>query len=139
MDKALMKAAKVACSTSNQCATRPNTWKHKTLETNTKWRATALDHIIRVGFHEFNVLGDRPPLNKYKDKLWIFLRLQMEHYFSETTFQTPKSHIDNVANKVWMDIGLAFLIEAFNELKKEVAELAREDWAARRTSHQNTH
>ncbi|MED6146735.1 hypothetical protein PIB30_037458 [Stylosanthes scabra] len=112
--------------------------------------AKALDHFIRVGFHELDVLGNRPHLhdwgpeivlgvpnmgNPYKDKLWVLLWLQMDHYFSESAFTTPKSHIDNVGNKVRMDTGLSLVTETFNELKADVTELAKEEWNGRRGGH----
>ncbi|MED6128691.1 hypothetical protein PIB30_100442 [Stylosanthes scabra] len=78
------------------------------------------------------------PCFRYKDKLWVLLWLQMEQYFSESAFGTPKNHIDVVGNKVRMDTGLALATEHFNELKKEVTELARVDWDGRRVIHQNT-
>ncbi|MED6222470.1 hypothetical protein PIB30_064771 [Stylosanthes scabra] len=105
--------------------------------------ATALDHIIRVGFHQVDILGHKPPLHKwepefvlgvanmgnpYKDKLWILLSLQMEQYFSEGTFAKPKSHIDNVANKVRMVTAMALVDDLFNELRVEMKERARKDW-----------
>ncbi|MED6221003.1 hypothetical protein PIB30_050301 [Stylosanthes scabra] len=104
--------------------------------------ATALDHIIRVGFHDTDVLGQRRPLHKwdpefvlgvpnmgnpYKDKLWILLWLQMENYFAEGTFAKPKSHIDNAANKVRMDTAMALVNDFVNELRLDIKERARKD------------
>ncbi|MED6107622.1 hypothetical protein PIB30_015582 [Stylosanthes scabra] len=75
--------------------------------------------------------------NPYKDKFWVLLWLQMEQYFSESAFGTPKNHIDNVGNKVRMDTGLALATEHVNELKKEVADLAKADWEGRRVGSNN--
>ncbi|MED6154845.1 hypothetical protein PIB30_000349 [Stylosanthes scabra] len=109
--------------------------------------ARVLDHIIRVGFHDIEVLGKRPPLDKwepefvldvpnmgnpYKDKLWILLWLQMEQYFAEGTFSKPKSHIGNVSNKVRMDTALALVDDHLNELRTGIKARARKDWDDRR-------
>ncbi|MED6118534.1 hypothetical protein PIB30_003750 [Stylosanthes scabra] len=109
--------------------------------------ATALDYFIRVGYKGVDILGDKPPLSKqipefvlgvpnmgnpYKDKLWVLLWLQMEHYFCENTFAHPENHIDNVGNKVRMDTALALVAEHVNELKVAVRGLASEDWERRR-------
>ncbi|MED6106633.1 hypothetical protein PIB30_006260 [Stylosanthes scabra] len=115
--------------------------------------ATALDHIIRVGFYDIDVLGQRPPLrglepefvlgipnmgNPYKDKLWILLWLQMEHYFSKGTFAKPKDHIDNVANKVRMDSAMALVNDFVNELRTDIKKRARKDWDDRRSIQTTT-
>ncbi|MED6144278.1 hypothetical protein PIB30_014138 [Stylosanthes scabra] len=107
----------------------------------------ALDRVLKDGFPGVNVLGKRPPLadwelefvlglpnmgNPYKDKIWVLLWLQMEHYFSLASVSQTQKLVDGVAEKIRLNIGLALVIEYFNELKVDISKLAVEDWEEKR-------
>ncbi|MED6158594.1 hypothetical protein PIB30_034142 [Stylosanthes scabra] len=83
----------------------------------------ALNHIIRVGFHEVAVLGNRRPLHKWKTE-YVLGVPNMGNPTSCEFFSGCKWSITFV--RALSEPQRYFL--AFNELKKEVAELAREDW-----------
>ncbi|MED6119266.1 hypothetical protein PIB30_010191 [Stylosanthes scabra] len=73
--------------------------------------ATALDHIIRIGFLQVNVLGQRPPLQDWGPEFVL--------------------GIPNMGNS--MDTAMDLVMDFVNELKGEVTTLARKYWDDRRS------
>ncbi|MED6167445.1 hypothetical protein PIB30_002927 [Stylosanthes scabra] len=59
----------------------------------------------------------------------------MEHYFSPGSVSQSKKCVEGNATKIHCDTALALVTEHVNELKRDIAERANEDWDKKRSQH----